>query len=184
MPHMLDSVPMRRVVLFWTIALGGAVFDLSTKAIAFQRIGEPREGVVRTVVPNVLELQTSYNTGALWGFGRAWPYSSTVFAGLSVVAAVGIWYWLFVKGAAVDGRLTVALAFIMAGALGNCYDRLVLGHVRDFVHWHIDPIGFDCAIFNFADNMLVIGAVALMLLALRPEPEGEPQSPSGETVSA
>ena len=47
----------------------------------------------------------------------------------------------------------------MAGALGNCYDRLVLGHVRDFVHFHVDPIGFDCAIFNFADNMLVAGAV-------------------------
>ena len=53
----------------------------------------------------------------------------------------------------------------MAGALGNCYDRLVLGHVRDFVHFHVDPIGFDCAIFNFADNMLVAGAVVLMLLA-------------------
>ena len=57
----------------------------------------------------------------------------------------------------------------MAGALGNCYDRLMLGHVRDFVHFHVDPIGFDCAIFNFADNMLVIGAVVLTLIALRPD---------------
>ncbi len=63
----------------------------------------------------------------------------------------------------------MALALIMAGALGNCYDRLVLGHVRDFVHLHVDAINFDCAIFNFADNMLVVGAVALVLLALRPE---------------
>ena len=68
----------------------------------------------------------------------------------------------------------------MAGALGNCYDRLVLGHVRDFVHFHVDPIGFDCAIFNFADNMLVAGAITLMLLALRararlrPEPSDRP----------
>ena len=46
----------------------------------------------------------------------------------------------------------------MAGALGNCYDRLVFGYVRDFVHFHVDPINFDCAIFNFADNMLVAGA--------------------------
>ena len=58
----------------------------------------------------------------------------------------------------------------MAGALGNCYDRLALGGVRDFVHFHVDPIGFDCAIFNFADNMLVAGAIVLMLLALRHEP--------------
>ena len=65
----------------------------------------------------------------------------------------------------------------MAGALGNCYDRLRLGHVRDFVHFHVDPIGFDCAIFNFADNMLVVGAVTLVLLALRPDPETSPSPP-------
>ena len=77
-------------------------------------------------------------------------------------------------GAATDWRLTAALALIMAGALGNCYDRLMLGHVRDFVHFHVDPIGFDCAIFNFADNMLVAGAVILLLLAFRPEPADRP----------
>ena len=177
---MTESVSLRRFVLFWAIALGGAAFDLSTKSIAFQRIGEPGFGAARSVIPDVLELRTSYNPGALWGFGRNWPYSSLVFAGLSVLAAVGICYWLFVKGAAADLRLTAALGLIMAGALGNCYDRLRFGHVRDFVHWHVDPIGFDCAIFNFADNMLVVGAVSLMLLALRPEP----QPAAGDAASA
>ena len=43
------------------------------------------------------------------------------------------------------------------------------GYVRDFVHFHVDAIGFDCAIFNFADNMLVAGAITLVLYALRPE---------------
>ena len=176
---MKESISRRRLVLFWAIALGGAAFDLATKAIVFERIGEPDRGVIRSLIPDVLELRTSYNPGALWGFGRNWPYSSLVFAGLSVVAAVGICYWLFYKGAAGDARLTAALGLIMAGALGNCYDRLMIGKVRDFVHWHVDPIGFDCAIFNVADNMLVIGAVSLMLLALRPEPvpvAGDPAS--------
>jgi signal peptidase II len=50
--------------------------------------------------------------------------------------------------------------------LGNCYDRLMLGHIRDFVHFQVDPIGFACAIFNFGDNMLVAGVIILMLLAL------------------
>jgi signal peptidase II len=76
--------------------------------------------------------------------------------------------------------LTVALALIMAGAIGNCYDRLAFGRVRDFVHFHVDPIGFDCAIFNFADNMLIAGALVLMVLALRPEPpaRADEQAPS------
>lgn len=179
---MTQTVSWRRWVLFWAIALGGAAFDLTTKAIVFRELGEPRNQPQKVLVPNVLELHTSYNTGALWGFGRDWKYSSLMFAGLSIAAAVAICYYLFVHKAASDARLTVSLALIMAGALGNCYDRLVLGHVRDFVHFHVDAIGFDCAIFNFADNMLVIGAVSLMLLALRPEPgpQGSPAQPPTE----
>jgi signal peptidase II len=178
---MSDAVSVPRWVLFWSIALGGAAFDLVTKTVVFTRIGPPPAPPV-SLVPNVLELHTSFNRGALWGFGRGLPYSSLIFAALSVVAAVAICYWLFVKGAASDGRLTAALGLIMAGALGNCYDRLMLGHVRDFVHFHVDTIGFDCAIFNFADNMLVAGAIALMLLALRPEPRVLPPA-SAESVS-
>ena len=125
----------------------------------------PRSSIIR----GILEFQTSHNPGALWGFGRTLPYSSQIFAGLSIVAGIAICYWLFVRGAAASLALTIALGLIMAGALGNCYDRLVYGHVRDFVHFHVDSIGFDCAIFNFADNMLVLGAVILVLFALRPE---------------
>ncbi len=158
----------RRLVLFCSIALGGMAFDLVTKSMVFARIGPPNRHVV-SLVPRVLELQTSENTGALWGFGADWPGSTLFFAGLSVLAAVIICYWLFFLGAASSRALTVALGLIMAGAMGNCYDRLVLGHVRDFVHFHVDPIRFDCAIFNFADNMLVAGAITLVLYAMRPE---------------
>jgi signal peptidase II len=173
------AVPLGRVVLFWSIALGGAAFDLATKAAIFRYVGDPDTAPAsKTIIPDVLELQTSYNPGALWGFGRGWAYSSLVFAGLSVVAAVAIVFWLFFRGAAADGRLTVALGLIMAGALGNCYDRLMIGRVRDFVYFHVDPINFKCAIFNFADNMLVAGALILLLLALRPEHATEP-SPDG-----
>src|SRR5262249_45179939 len=163
-------VPLRRWALFWAIALGGLAFDLTTKWLVFRALGEPVGRPQRVLVPSMLELHTSYNSGALWGVWGGWKYASLVFAGLSVLAAAAICYHLFVRRAAHDARLTICLALIMAGALGNCYDRLALGHVRDFVHFHVDAINFDCAIFNFADNMLVIGAVLLMLLALRPEP--------------
>ena len=180
---MSQKVHGARWVLFWAIALGGTAFDLTTKTLIFSYVGPPHSRPV-SLVPNVLELQTSYNTGALWGMGRNLPYSSQLFAGLSLIAALAICYWLFVKGAAVDRRLTVALGLIMAGAMGNCYDRLFLGHVRDFMHFHVDRINFDCAIFNFADNMLVAGAIILMLLALRPESaESPPATPPFEVPS-
>jgi signal peptidase II len=163
------SVPVSRFFLFWVIALAGTGFDLATKSYIFSWLGPQYARPAVPIIKNVLELQTSHNPGALWGFMRGVPYSSLIFAVLSIIAAVGICFWLFVLGAAEDRRLTIALGLIMAGALGNCYDRLVFGYVRDFVHFKVDPIGFDCAIFNFADNMLVIGAVSLVLLALRPD---------------
>jgi len=172
---MKGTVGWTRWALFWTIALGGAAFDLTTKAIIFDKVGPPPSRPV-TLIPNVLELHTSYNSGALWGLGRSLPYSSTFFAALSIVAAVLICYWLFVRGAAADLRLTTALGLIMAGALGNCYDRLVFNQVRDFVHFHVDSIGFNWAIFNFADNLLVAGALFLMLIAMRAEPAESPPS--------
>jgi signal peptidase II len=162
------GVGLRRWILFWSIALGGATFDLATKSIIFSRVGPPPSRTV-SIVPNILELHTSQNTGALWGFSAGWPHSSQIFAALSVIAAIVICYWLFFVGAASSVVLTISLGLIMAGALGNCYDRLTLGHVRDFVHFHVDAIGFDCAIFNFADNMLVVGAITLVLYALRPD---------------
>jgi signal peptidase II len=183
-PKETRSIPAGRHLLFWGIALAGAAFDLATKTHFFRLLGEPYQRAPRSVIPNVLELQTSYNTGALWGLGREFEHSSLIFAALSVLAAIGICYWLFVLGAAVDRRLTVALALIMAGALGNCYDRLALGHVRDFVHLHVDAIRFDCAIFNFADNMLVVGAVALVLLALRPDGEHKVEPTPAEPLTS
>src|SRR4051812_18072526 len=104
-PRMKEPVRWPRWILFWTIALGGAVFDLTTKQAVFARVGPPGSRP-HSLIADVLELHTSYNRGALWGFGRNLPNSSIVFAALSVVAALAICYWLFVRGAAADGRLT------------------------------------------------------------------------------
>jgi signal peptidase II len=172
-----------RWAVFWCIAIGGTVFDLVTKALVFANVGEPG-APTKTIVPRILELHTSHNTGALWGFGSRIPGSSMIFAGLSVLAAIVICYYLFVLGAATSRVLTIALALIMAGALGNCYDRLAFGYVRDFVHFHVDPIGFDCAIFNFADNMLVIGAITLVVYALWPEKKPLAEQPIEPALGA
>ncbi|HWE35304.1 MAG TPA: signal peptidase II [Isosphaeraceae bacterium] len=173
---MREHVPASRHLLFWSIALLGAGLDLASKAAIFARLGLHGS---RRLVGDVLELRTSYNPGALWGLGRDWQYSSLLFAVASLVAGLFICYYLFGRGAAADRLQTIALALIMAGAIGNCYDRLMLGRVRDFVHFHVDAIGFDWAIFNLADSLLVVGAIALMLLALRPEPATEPAPMAG-----
>jgi signal peptidase II len=178
------SVPRSRAFLFAAVALGGLAIDLVSKAWIFRAVGPPGSPAW-PLVTDILELRTTYNRGALWGFGQGFAYSSVLFAALSILATVVITYWLFVRGGARDGLLTVALALISGGALGNGFDRVVYGHVRDFMHFHVDSIGFNFAIFNFADNMLVAGAGLLMWLALRPEPapplNDEPAPPQSTT---
>ena len=112
------------------------------------------------------------------GQGKVW-----LFAALSVAAAVAIPVWLFVYGAARDAWLASALGCVMAGILGNLYDRLALHGevwpathsaagepayaVRDWILWQLDD-RWRWPNFNLADSLLVVGAALLFVHALRP----------------
>src|SRR5579864_5700296 len=102
---MRESIPFHRYLLFWSIALGGATLDLASKTFVFAWIGPPGS-VPHPLVDDILELRTSFNKGALWGVGGGLPNSSLIFATLSVFAALAICWWLFVRGGAIDRRLT------------------------------------------------------------------------------
>ena len=177
----MNRVPPGRYALFWTLAIAGAVLDLGSKSLAFSLIGEPQDalpGPSIAVWAGKLSLTTSYNRGALWGVGHRVPGANHIFAALSVLAAVAFLVWLFWFGAAHSRSVTVALGFMMAGTVGNCYDRVILHQVRDFVfvEWINWPI------FNLADSFLVCGAMILIWQALFVElkPSGQP----GETAPA
>jgi len=58
-----------------------------------------------------------------------------------------------------------ALALILGGAIGNLYDRAVLGHVIDFVSLHINSWYF--ATFNIADSAITVGVILWLLTSLR-----------------
>ena len=92
------GVDPSRLLLFSGIALGGLIFDLVTKAMIFAWIGphslHPR---VVPLIPRVLELQTSQNTGALWGLGAGLPGSSLIFARFVAAPLAGI--GIFIPGA-------------------------------------------------------------------------------------
>jgi signal peptidase II len=62
---------------------------------------------------------------------------------------------------------TVALALILAGALGNVHDRIVYGSVIDFIEVHI--FTYHWPDFNVADSSIVTGACLLMLDSLLPK---------------
>lgn len=179
----MRAVPASRYLLFLGIALGGCAIDLATKRWIFDRLGMPRHNPSWWLIDEVFGFTTSLNEGALFGIGQG---QGLLFSSLSIVAAAAIAYWLFIAEAAKDLLLTVALACVTAGILGNLYDRLGLpgltwgpgsAHepgqrvyaVRDWLHFKIDGV-VDWPIFNLADSLLVCGAALLVWQAMQPRP--------------
>lgn len=170
-----------RVGVFLLLAVGGCAVDLWSKRRVFEWLGMPFEREPYWLIDETFGFQTSLNEGALFGMGQG---LTMVFAGLSVLAAAGIVYWLLWGGATHDGVLTCALGCVTAGIFGNLYDRLgfpglkwhvyhrdhAIGDpvyaVRDFIQFDIKAWNFSWATFNVADSLLVCGAGLLILHAV------------------
>jgi signal peptidase II len=171
-----SALPLSRYVAYFAIAIGGCALDLLTKDAVFRWRGLPQQNNVWWLIEGRLGIETSVNPGALFGMGAGWWW---VFACLSVVALAGIFTWLFVFKAASDRWLTVALAFVTGGILGNLYDRLALGSqlppalahgVRDWILFVWPETNLRIfnpwPNFNIADSLLVTGAIMLVVHAL------------------
>jgi signal peptidase II len=59
-----------------------------------------------------------------------------------------------------DAWSRLAFILIVAGALGNLWDRIIYGHVIDFINFRVWPI------FNVADSCISIGGTILVILGL------------------
>lgn len=165
-PAPVERVPLSRYVVFTSVALIGLAIDLGTKAWWFARPAL-RAGDIWWLWQGHIGVQLSMNEGALFGIGQGKVW---MFASLSVAAAIAIPVWLFVFHAARDAWLTFALGCIMAGVLGNLYDRLGLHGesvraVRDWILWQAND-QWRWPNFNIADSFLVVGACMLLLHAM------------------
>jgi signal peptidase II len=184
----------------WTVLLmvviAGLATDLASKSIAFARIA-PRPVVINraevldaqargvslgrlipadltpiTIIPNLLDFTLVLNPGAVFGIGAGKRWFFVAFTAGAMALAV----WMF--GAWTRRRDTfahVGIGLLVAGGVGNLYDRLVYGCVRDFIHplpgvqlpfgWTM-PLSGGREIWpyvsNIADLWLLIGIGMLM----------------------
>jgi signal peptidase II len=182
-PTVSERPGWKRLALFLFLAAAGCAADLYTKQVVFEWRGLPQPGVDNTwwLWKDYVGIQTAVNQGAVFGLGQG---GSVWFAVLSITAAIGIIYWLFIRGAARDLVLTIALGCVTGGILGNLHDRLGLWHgptvaahfrhgVRDWILFcyreHTWPN------FNIADSLLVCGAIALVCHAFWPRKAENPK---------
>lgn len=164
--------------------------DLATKHYAFLRVaGDPvvitRERVLElptsrinalipahepvTVIPHLLELKLVLNPGAVFGLGAGGRWFFVAFT----VAAIGFSLWIFARWTRpTEWFAHVGIGLIVAGGLGNFYDRMVFACVRDFLH-PLYSLSFPGGrpvwpyVSNVADAFLLLGIAMLMVFLWR-----------------
>lgn len=203
----------RAWVWFLGTIIFGIVTDLLSKSIAFSKVAgsplnvqraevlqEPNLGNLIpyhepvTAIPNILEFTLVLNPGAVFGIGAGQRWFFVVFTLIAMIVALV----LFAKWTkARDWAAHAGFGMIVAGGVGNLYDRLVFGCVRDFIHplpgmklpfgirW---PNGGGDEVWpyvsNVADLYLLIGIGLLLIYTWRQPVAGESKdSAAGDSAA-
>lgn len=130
--------------------------DLWTKSLADSQLSLYQ----RIEVLPFFNITLAYNSGAAFSFlADAGGWQRWFFTAIALVASVVIIGWLLkLKG---ERLVALGLALILGGAMGNLWDRVMLGHVVDFLDFHW--AGYHFPAFNLADSAITVGAILLIV---------------------
>ncbi|MCX5714007.1 MAG: signal peptidase II [Candidatus Omnitrophica bacterium] len=102
------------------------------------------------VIKGIFYLTLVHNRGAAFGILQ----NQTLLFIITSLIAIFLIYLNLKKAKAAPWQ-SISLAFILAGAIGNLFDRIIYGHVIDFLDFRVWPV------FNVADSSITIGAILL-----------------------
>jgi len=151
----------KALFVYYVLALILLVLDLWTKALATEHLNyaEP------VVVTSFFNWTLLHNTGAAFSFlSSAGGWQHWLFGGIASIISVVLVVWIY-RAPATAVLLKFSLALILAGALGNLWDRVTLGYVVDFIQWHYKDYYWPA--FNIADAAISVGAVAMVIDSFR-----------------
>lgn len=151
------------LALWLGLALVVIVLDQFTKTLilGYFQLGDSRH------VTSFFNVVRVHNTGAAFSFlAGAAGWQRWFFVTLGIVAA-GFIVWML-RSHPTQKLFCFAVSMILGGALGNVIDRLLHGHVVDFLQFHfgfLEPLfpGGYFPSFNIADSAITLGAACLIL---------------------
>jgi len=150
-----------RFVMWMVVAIVVVIADQLTKLAIIEWVPLYE----KVPLNSFLNLTHQKNPGAAWSFlADAGGWQRWFFVVLSSVVSVVIAVWLWrIRN---DGLmvLSAGLALVLGGAVGNLIDRIVLGHVTDFIQVWFGNWAFPS--FNVADAGISVGAAFLIIDAL------------------
>jgi signal peptidase II len=161
--------------LHWLLLISAAVIFLDRLTKTWVALRIPYGGAI-PVIPHVLRITHWTNDGAAFSLFANSASPNAIRWGLicfSLLAALIVLVMLVRLGERFT-LVTVALALIFAGALGNVHDRIAYGSVVDFIEVHI--FSYHWPDFNVADSSVVTGACLLLLDSVLPK-----KHPANET---
>ncbi|MEG3192659.1 signal peptidase II [Lysobacter sp. D1-1-M9] len=116
------------------------------------------------VIEGVWNWYRTYNTGAAFSFlADAGGWQKYFFVVLAA-AITGLLGWWLARTPRSDWKTALPYALVIGGAIGNVIDRLIHGHVVDFIQWHWRDHYWPA--FNIADSAIVVGAIGIALYGL------------------
>ena len=142
-----------KICVMLAIVAALLTLDLVTKYVFDAKLSS---GETITVIPHLFNFKLVHNYGAAWGMMAG----KQVFLIVLSLVFLAIFVFYYVKEKEKSWLFNVAFAFLVAGCIGNMYDRIFFGYVRDFIQfdfWKSFPI------FNFADAILCIGVVLFII---------------------
>ncbi len=140
---------MKNTATFVIAAVCGVIADIVSKWIVFSQLDEFGE---INLIPGLLAIVLSKNEGVVFGM---FPGKTNAFIIISIIA-IAVILFIYIKS---DKSLFVsnlALGLVIAGAIGNLWDRIWYGYVRDFIDLHIGN-RYHWPTFNIADSLICIG---------------------------
>lgn len=149
----------RRAFMWYLLSLVVIIIDQWTKWLAETKLTfhEPVP-----VIEPFLNWTLAYNYGAAFSFlADAGGWQKWFFSGLALVMSLFLIVYL-IKAPRKATLLSFGLALVLGGAVGNLIDRLLHGHVIDFIHVHYANV-WDYPIFNVADMGISIGVVLIVI---------------------
>jgi signal peptidase II len=146
-----------KFILFLSLPLYG--LDQWTKYLVLRFI-DPKEPPPLIIAPDYLRFVNVTNTGAAFG---SFKNNNAFFVALSCLALLFV-VGLLVRRRSPDFWRDISLALLLAGVLGNLTDRLLRGHVIDFllVNLHVWPAN-PWPAFNVADSCITLAVISFIV---------------------
>lgn len=157
------------ILLYWPVAVAGAVLDLWSKSAVFSMLSRTEYGEY-TLIDGFLKFIWRENTGAAFSAFQGWTVFLISIAAIALVAVIAVFF-----SHKVTSKLALfSLGCITAGIIGNLYDRIFNeGRVRDFIDVYVGAHHWPT--FNVADSLLCIGVGLLIIVNLKAPAEDSPK---------